>query len=49
MLILSPFTLIYAALEDKKPAFDRFNSALTDEELETAKKFRRNALRTNGM
>ncbi|KAG6910965.1 hypothetical protein DXG01_006019 [Tephrocybe rancida] len=34
-------------LEDKKPGLQRSNSALTNDELETAKKFRKNALKTN--
>ena len=40
---------IYTALEDKKPVFDKSNGSLTDEELETARKFRKNALKTTSM
>ncbi|KAG6817866.1 hypothetical protein H0H87_001698 [Tephrocybe sp. NHM501043] len=36
-------------LEEKKPSLQRSNSALTSDELETAKKFRKNALKTNSM
>lgn len=44
--IFSPFHLqISTALEDKKPTS---NSTLTEEELETARKFRKNALKTIG-
>ncbi|KAG6842049.1 hypothetical protein C0991_003575 [Blastosporella zonata] len=36
-------------LEEKKPALQRSNSALTNDELETAKKFRKNVLKTNNL
>ncbi|KAF9460414.1 hypothetical protein BDZ94DRAFT_1143023, partial [Collybia nuda] len=37
------------ALDDKKPGIQRTNSALTQEEIETAKKFRKNALKADGI
>ncbi|KAG6861151.1 hypothetical protein C0995_003419 [Termitomyces sp. Mi166 len=37
------------SLEEKKPAFQRSNSALTSNELEDAKQFRKNALKTNNL
>ena len=37
------------ALEEKKPVFQRSNSAMTSDELENAKQFRKNALKTNSM
>ncbi|KAG6827016.1 hypothetical protein H0H92_013536 [Tricholoma furcatifolium] len=40
---------ISESLEDKKPAFQRSNSALTTDELESAKKFRKNALKTSNL
>ncbi|KAG5351148.1 hypothetical protein C0989_007738 [Termitomyces sp. Mn162] len=37
------------SLEEKKPAFERSNSTLTSDDLENAKQFRKNALKTNNL